>query len=185
MNAVITGIGSVTMHCLVRLKDYLSKVYINIEFQVYPVLLSPPLSAFDWNRMQYISDKLLEWLIEFKRKTLTDLVLGIGAIDAYTPGLNFVFGQAALGGGIALVFTPRLRLNADEELFFERLVKESMHELGHSFGLGHCTLANCVMSFSNSVVDVDRKKAKYCAKCARKLRSLGIIVSREYVLSEV
>ena len=182
---MITGIGSTAIPHLVRLKDYLSQVYVNIDFQVYPVLLSPPISAFDWNRMQYISDKLLEWLLQFKRKVSADLVLGIGSVDAYTPGLNFVFGQAVLGGGVALVFTPRLEHNADEELFFERLVKESMHELGHSFGLGHCSLPDCVMSFSNSVADVDRKKAKYCANCARKLKLLGVIVSREYVLPEV
>lgn len=96
--------------------------------------------------------------------------------DGYVEGLNFVFGVATEGWG-GIVFTERLRPEfyggvPNEALFLARLLKEVIHELGHSFGLQHC-YNNCVMRFSNSVVDVDRKREFFCHKCARDLHFLA------------
>lgn len=38
-------------------------------------------------------------------------------------------------------------------LFFERTVKEAVHEIGHLKGLSHCPDSGCVMHFSNSLRD--------------------------------
>jgi archaemetzincin len=70
-------------------------------------------------------------------------------------GLNFVFGEAIGNGGIAIIYLPRIKqefhgLKPNEQMFYERLVKESVHELGHVFGLAHCKNTRCVMQFSNS-----------------------------------
>ena len=80
--------------------------------------------------------------------------------DVYSDKLNFVFGEAYLDGRICAIYLPRLRqefygLKSDKSLFYQRLVKEAVHELGHAFGLSHCENIKCVMHFSNSLSDTD------------------------------
>lgn len=86
--------------------------------------------------------------------------------DGYVPGLNFVFGVAY--GDKAIVFTERLK--STEELFEVRLAKEVIHELGHTLGLGHCDDPRCVMYFSNTIRDTDRKGPGFCDRCFERLR---------------
>jgi len=93
-------------------------------------------------------------------------VLGIIDVDIFVEGTNFVFGLAARNEQCALVSTYRLR-NA-QHLFFERMKKEIMHELGHTFGLLHCE-NECVMRFSNTVFDTDNKPAEFCQACRDKI----------------
>jgi archaemetzincin len=64
----------------------------------------------------------------------------------------------------------RLYVGADEQRFRGRALKEAMHELGHTFGLGHCADPGCVMWFSNTLAETDRKGAAYCARCEETLR---------------
>jgi len=110
------------------------------------------------------------------------IALGIVAHDAYVEGLNFVFGLALPHLAVATVYTPRLRL-APANLFGIRLMKEVMHELGHVLGLEHCSNRFCVMSFSNSLYEVDVKKPAFCRKCFQKLLSLGLRPSPSIVLN--
>jgi len=134
--------------------------------------LPHPDYAYDRRRGQYRSDDILARLRRLK--LATERWLGVVDLDLYTPGLNFVFGQARMGGPAALIALPRLRqsfygLSEDEPLFHQRAVKEAVHELGHTYGLGHCRDPRCVMSFSNSLLDVDRKATDFCSSCRRKL----------------
>jgi archaemetzincin len=97
-------------------------------------------------------------------------VLGITAVDLYVPQLNFVFGEARLGGPSAVISTHRLRPEfygqlPDEKLFLRRVEIEAVHELGHTFGLGHCPKVCCVMHFSNNIADTDRKGPLFCDDC--------------------
>jgi Predicted Zn-dependent proteases len=85
--------------------------------------------------------------------------------DGYYPGFNFLFGLAQPALRTAVVFTARLR----GPLFAERLAKEITHEAGHLYGLGHCSDARCVMYFSNTLLETDRKSVYFCEKCRRKL----------------
>jgi len=85
--------------------------------------------------------------------------------DGYYPGLNFVFGLAVPELMTAVVFTARLR----GARFEERLAKEITHEAGHLYGLGHCDDPRCVMYFSNSIYDTDRKTPYFCQRCRRQL----------------
>ena len=76
-------------------------------------------------------------------------------IDLYIPVLTFVFGEAQLADGGAVVSAHRLHqefygMPTDPELLHERLLKESLHELGHTYGLRHCPDYTCVMSSSNA-----------------------------------
>ena len=127
-------------------------------------------SNFDIDRNQWNSPKLLGSLLE-KFKPATDTkILVIFDADAYSHGLNFVFGKAIGNGAIAIIYLPRIKqefygLKPNEQLFYERLVKESIHELGHAFGLAHCNSTRCVMHFSNSLHDTDFNERIFCDRC--------------------
>ncbi|MCP8315046.1 MAG: hypothetical protein H3Z53_11880, partial [archaeon] len=89
--------------------------------------------------------------------------------------LNFVFGLADMVKGIALLSTARLtdfelELGLKPSLINERVFKEAAHELGHLFGLTHCSELNCIMSFANSIYDVDRKLPMLCSDCMNKIK---------------
>jgi archaemetzincin len=134
--------------------------------------LPHPNYAYDGKRRQYLSDEILARLSRLDLPA--ERGLGVADLDLYTLGLNFVFGQARMGGPAAVIALPRLRqsfydLPEDETLFYQRAVKEAIHELGHTYGLGHCGNPCCVMSFSNSLRDVDRKARDFCPSCRREL----------------
>jgi archaemetzincin len=56
-------------------------------------------------------------------------------------------------------------LAADENLLLSRLIKEVIHELGHTFGLIHCHAPDCVMRSSTYVEDIDQKGQSLCMSC--------------------
>jgi archaemetzincin len=101
-------------------------------------------------------------------------LVGITDRDLFIPVLTFVFGEAKLGGGIAVVSTARLHGTpakpADPRLFVSRLAKECVHELGHAFGLLHCAETRCVMARSASLLHVDAKGSALCRDCRIRLR---------------
>jgi archaemetzincin len=145
----------------------------------YPLPLDTSHPSFDVHRNQWNSDKLLHWLTTTIVKNTKSygprrIILGICNFDAYSSDLNFVFGQASLTGGVGIIYLPRLRqefygLRADNSIFIERVLKEATHELGHAFGLNHCPNGSCVMHFSNSLADTDRKAKDFCDMCRNKL----------------
>lgn len=103
-------------------------------------------------------------------------IVGITNVDLFIPVLTFVFGQAQLDGPGAVVSTFRLGnefygLPSDPALLGERTAKETVHELGHTFGLVHCQDYSCVMHASTYVDEVDLKQAEFCAACRGELRS--------------
>ncbi|MFQ6066741.1 MAG: archaemetzincin family Zn-dependent metalloprotease, partial [bacterium] len=131
--------------------------------------------AYNKRRNQYCSDLILREL-ETLDLGKTKKILGLVDLDLYTPGLNFVFGQASIGGKACLVALPRLRqefygLEGPRSLFYQRALKEAIHELGHSFGLNHCRNRKCVMHFSNCLADTDYKEKQFCEVCQKKLSS--------------
>jgi archaemetzincin len=126
--------------------------------------------ALDPHRSQYYSTSILQRL---ERACDPDArILGVATADLYVPVLTFVFGEAQLDGNCAVVSIARLReefygLPPREDLLRERLVKEAVHEIGHTFGLRHCPDWRCVMTSSHAVERLDVKEAEFCARCRK------------------
>lgn len=126
-----------------------------------------------WGRGQYDSAGLLKDLMKAGAASGRK-ILGVTALDLCTPILTFVFGQAQLGGTVAIVSMARLKqeyyhLEPDHGVFLSRVCKESVHELGHTFGLTHCPDRGCAMSLSTGIAEVDRKNVGLCASCRERV----------------
>jgi len=138
-----------------------------------PIRRLPPLSipeaAYDTKRGQYQSVGIMKMLADRAPRDAAR-VLGVTDVDLAIPMLSFLFGQAQLDGPVALVSLRRLRqefygLPADESLLRERTTKEVLHELGHTFGLVHCSEPKCAMSLATHIELVDAKAEQYCVRC--------------------
>ena len=66
-------------------------------------------SDFDRNRNQWNSPKLLRSLSEKYNPDIDTKTLFIFDADAYSNGLNFVFGEAIGNGAIAIIYLPRIK----------------------------------------------------------------------------
>ena len=120
-------------------------------------------------RGQYDGGKVIEKL-EPAIKTQKAIIYT--SVDLYIPIFTFVFGLAKLNGKLGIVSTSRLKpefygLPRDEQHLKERLIKETIHELGHLFNLRHCANYYCVMTSSNTADDLDVKSTQYCTVCMR------------------
>jgi len=129
--------------------------------------------AYNEERQQCLAPRLLSTLRSFRTEP-GDRCLGIVDVDLYAPGLNFIFGEADVSSGVAIISLCRLRqerygLPQDEGLFHGRAIKEAVHELGHTYFLSHCPDVRCVMHFSNCLADTDIKGTGFCPKCQQRL----------------
>jgi archaemetzincin len=130
-------------------------------------------SIYDPGRNQYNSSGLLLELIN-DTPPETFRILGVTELDLFIPIFTFLFGEAQLNGIGALVSTHRLHnqfygIPENKKLLESRLLKEGIHELGHTFGLIHCFTLNCVMKSSTYVEDIDQKSAHFCSLCEQEV----------------
>jgi len=101
--------------------------------------------------------------------------LAVTEFDLYKISHQFIFGDASEEGRTAAVSLHRLRTefygeDGDENLLFQRTLKESVHDLGHALGLKHCYNARCAMYFSGSIYDTDNKLSHFCDVCEKRMR---------------
>ncbi|HYM60791.1 MAG TPA: archaemetzincin family Zn-dependent metalloprotease [Thermoanaerobaculia bacterium] len=131
-------------------------------------------NAYDPARKQYSSTLVLRDALA-RRPSDAYKLLVLTERDLFIPMLSFVYGQAQLSGPIAVLSFARLRqefygLPANRPLFFIRIGKETLHEIGHTMGLTHCTDRSCTMSLSTNIQQLDEKGTDYCESCAALLR---------------
>ncbi len=163
-------VGDIDEETLETLKSRLAETFHrNVEIHDG---MNIPKKAYNPQRKQYLSSHILDELHNLVSSSEKEKYLAITGVDLYVPQLNFVFGEAELGGQFAIISLARLHQSFygfpdDRALFLERTVKEAVHELGHALGLRHCPNPECVMHFSNSLVDTDRKKAVFCSSCLK------------------
>ncbi|WP_461866173.1 archaemetzincin family Zn-dependent metalloprotease [Thermococcus sp.] len=132
------------------------------------------IKGYDGVRGQFLGRVFIPVLADIRKRFNADAILGIVDVDLYEDNLNFIFGLANPYFRASIVSLHRLKPEfygefPNRELLEERAIKEAMHELGHVFGLTHCSNPRCVMHFSNSIVDTDYKGKDYCRLCREKL----------------
>jgi archaemetzincin len=170
MNIIIQPSGKLDNDISNLLAASISKEFANSKVTINPILKFDIHDFIDNHRNQLRSSDFLLWILEKFKPSKEIKILVICDKDAYSGDLNFVFGEAYRGGRVAAIYLPRLRqefynLESNKLVFHERIVKEAIHELGHTFGLFHCNNKICVMHFSNSLFDTDIKGKRFCSNC--------------------
>lgn len=139
-----------------------------VPAQVIPGPVDPAF-ALHVERQQYHSSEILRAMQRYVAGD-TWRLLGVTALDLYIPILTFVFGEAQLGGKSAIVSYRRLQqgfygLPEDRDVLANRLLVESVHELGHTLRLTHCQDYQCAMAPSHAVEWIDIKDSGFCEDC--------------------
>jgi len=124
--------------------------------------------ALDQNRNQHHSTMILGQLAAVTPARAIR-VIAIAQVDLFIPILTHVYGEAQLGGTACVVSTFRLNegrsgMNISPK-YIGRIVKEAIHELGHTFNLRHCPEKTCIMHYCRNEEDVDRKSDELCRYC--------------------
>ncbi len=175
-------IGDLEQSILVSLKDNLNDTFNNLKMAVNISQNAFQLEITEYNseRMQYNADKILDRIIKLTKNHKVFRILGVIDKDIYSELLNFVFGIAIrpikrISGTpvVSLISVTRLREQfynkpENDDLFELRILKEAIHELGHTFSLEHCNKF-CIMQFSNSLMDTDKKPVQFCESCGEKI----------------
>jgi len=187
----IIPLNNIDKDILDFLENNLAKIFKRKIHILYRI--SVPQNSFDRSRNQYDADKILSYLTEkLTLKNIQDISLAILNIDIFVSALNFVFGLAINFPRICLISTARLNplfytrrsigpvgksrgtylTKEDKKIFNERTLTEAVHEIGHTLGLDHCTSDKCVMFFSNTLLDTDKKSYNFCTNCLTSLKKV-------------
>ena len=141
---------------------------LHVACEILPAGLNPA-PAYHPERQQYHSSEILQRMQALVGPQEWRL-LAVADVDLYIPILKYVFGEAQMAGPCAVVSTHRLRqefygLDRDDALLSQRLLKESVHELGHTLDLRHCQDYRCVMASSHAVEWIDLRETTLCDTC--------------------
>jgi archaemetzincin len=152
-----------------------------------------PSTLFNDDKKQYDGRKLLKFLTEnMTLREVKDINLAVFDRDLYKGNLDYVFSLASPFPKISVISIMRVhphfnkdyfsrslkkrkagrfpllvkKLNsAEKRLYYERILKEAVHGIGHTFGLIHCNNRSCIMYPSNTSDDIDGKDTTFCAAC--------------------
>ncbi len=171
MRIGLLPVGQVNHDFLFSIKQDLVRAFPDATCNITKEDMPIPERAFDRKRNQYNSNLILNQIrVYVDRQSEFQRILGVVDVDIFIPELNYVFGEAYTPGKAALISLFRLKPEfygepADKGLFLQRASKEAVHELGHTLGLKHCPNPPCVMHFSNSIFDTDKKQSLFCDNC--------------------
>jgi len=174
-------LGSVEEEVLEYLQTELQGSFQDIfdDIQIINAICKIPKNAYKTERGQYLSPLFMLTIRNYAEKTDFTRILGITSVDLFVYELNFVFGQAEFGPEAKAAVISLYRLYPEfygqpenKDLFLKRVLKEALHEIGHTLGLEHCT-RTCIMIFSNSIFDTDMKPASFCENCREKISKLN------------
>jgi archaemetzincin len=169
-------IGNFDERLLMYVAPALADVF-RVPCQLINARLDPQF-AFHPERQQFHSSEIIQAMQNHPPNGAWR-VLGVTGVDLYIPILTFVFGEAQMGGPYSVVSFHRLMqefygLPADPDLLVQRLIKEAVHEVGHTLDLTHCDDYSCAMAPSHAVEWIDLKEGVLCPSCrTRALETIG------------
>lgn len=159
-------------------RSQLIKTEIEAFYDCKVSILPPiefPEHAWYAPRSRYRADSLIAFLRSTKADSL-NYVMGLCRKDISTtkePHEDWgILGLGYCPGSSCIVSTYRLKKSAKNEAHLnERLVKVSLHELGHNFGLRHCTKSEiCLMrDAAGTVKTVDEEAKVLCDFCRKRI----------------
>jgi len=160
-------IGELDDRLLTHLGPALANIF-QVPCEVTTVRLDPEF-AYHGERQQYHSSEILAAMQQYVAHD-TWRMLGVTGVDLYIPILTFVFGEAQIGGPCGLVSSHRLRqefygLPPNTDVLQQRILKEAVHEIGHTLALTHCDDYQCAMAPSHAVEWIDLKERLLCDAC--------------------
>lgn len=172
-------------------------------FFIMPVESLPPwpitgkgftsrINAYTQKRQLLTTDLLL--LLKHDLPKDAFAAIGVTMEDLYPdPAWNFVFGQATFSERVGVFsfarydpgFFGETKTKADRLLMLRRSCKVLTHEVGHMFGIAHCTFFECGMNGSNHMDESDARPIHLCPVCLRKLQfNIGFDVEKRYAKLE-
>jgi archaemetzincin len=112
-----------------------------------------------------------------RQSKVNDVTIGLTTKDiSTTKGDKLDWGIMGLGycpGNACVASSFRLKgINKLEKLF-----KVSIHELGHTFGLNHCQIGNCLMRNAEGK-DHLNEMLDFCRACKQQLENVGWVFTK-------
>lgn len=163
---VISPIGDIDTSLIIQITAGFEKIF-GCHIETVP-LLKDLTFAYNQVRDQYLSTAILDRLSGMAPMASIK-VLAICKEDLYIPILTHVYGEAQLNGKACIVSIRRLsegnRSAINPNSYYERVVKEAIHEMGHTFGLRHCPDSECIMHYCRTLQNVDQKSDQFCRYC--------------------
>ena len=164
---------------LSQLEDFAER-YFQMPVEVLPTVYVEDLQVTSRNhfgRRQLLATDILRELSHRLPDDAYSLV-AVTMEDLYpAESWNFVFGYASLNHRVGVysfarydpAFFGHERGPKTRTLILRRGVKVMAHEIGHMFGIEHCTHYTCVMNGTNHLEESDKKPLHLCPVCLRKL----------------
>jgi archaemetzincin len=152
---------------------------IGKHFFQSPKILQPvalPATAWQPERVRYQADSLLKFQLKLSAQ-YKGIIVGLTDNDIATSKGNIkswgVFGLGYCPGNACVIATKRmLQPGTNKALLNQRLQKVVLHELGHNWGLPHCTNAlPCLMKDAKAKLSVvDAQPIAFCDTCKNLLK---------------
>lgn len=147
------------------------KAELQVEVEEIDAIALPK-AAYYAPRKRYRADKLLDILDGLHGGApATTRVLGLTSVDISTTNPPFedwgIFGLGNMPGQAAVVSAYRLKRKAkDRDHVKFRVSSTAVHEVGHTFGLPHCTEERCVMQDAEGgIANTDNGTGTLAAGC--------------------
>src|SRR5712691_6374487 len=152
---------------------------VSVDLRNRPIDLT---LAFRQDRNQYDASSLLKQLKQFHSND-NEAIIAVTGSDLFSDPLNFVFSQTAAKDHLMLISLYRFQQSGltpsvpgAYNFAAERAAKTALRGIGLMMGaLPTLTEDACVMSFSNSLTELDLKTSAYCGRLADHFRKVGMI----------
>lgn len=163
----------------------IAHAYFGLEVRVLPAV---PLASVEakrrgidaWGRpSQLFTQDVLAWLVP-RVPDDGQALIAITMMDLYPGDQQWsVFGQGSFYERVAVEsfarFDPAFysgdRKPDWQKVLLARAAFIMIHELGHTFGITHCTHYECVFAGVNGRLEIDRRPMHACPICLRKLHA--------------